>query len=205
MGYKLVRKVFEESRAKGNALLVLVNLAERANADGECWPSVETIAQETKLKERAVQNALAGLQALGELRVTLQDAPLNRRRQYKTNLYTLFPGVHDDAPPGVHENASRGARKRLPGVHAGAPRTKSFNRKEPPEDERVEAFVDAYVEHTKTGVKNPAAHRAWVADKWGSWAQECYRRYPDYRATELVDKAIALGSPPGSEQLRVVR
>lgn len=42
---------------------VLVSLADNANDEGACWPSIATICMRTCLSERAVQNALKWLQA----------------------------------------------------------------------------------------------------------------------------------------------
>lgn len=66
-----------------SAKAVLVSLADQASDDGECYPAVGTIAQRTCLSERTVQGAIARLQAMGLLRVSLQAS---RRR---TNAYTL--------------------------------------------------------------------------------------------------------------------
>lgn len=46
---------------------VLISLADQANDDGYCWPSVGTIAKRTCLSERAVQGAIKWLQAAGLL------------------------------------------------------------------------------------------------------------------------------------------
>jgi len=47
--------------------LVLVMLADRANADGECWPSVATLMVETGLSDRSVQRSIADLEACGAI------------------------------------------------------------------------------------------------------------------------------------------
>lgn len=67
MSYKHVRLVFQTSNAKGLARLVLVYLAERANADGYCFPGVKTIARECNANPRSVQQAITQLIELGEL------------------------------------------------------------------------------------------------------------------------------------------
>jgi hypothetical protein len=48
--------------------LVLLNLADRANENGQCWPSQKRIARDTCLGERSVRSRLAELQALGLIR-----------------------------------------------------------------------------------------------------------------------------------------
>lgn len=46
---------------------VLMFLANCANEDGECWPSVAYIAESSELSERTVQQALADMQGMGIL------------------------------------------------------------------------------------------------------------------------------------------
>lgn len=43
------------------AISVYVYLDERANKDGECWPSIPTIAKELKLSPSTVRRALQDL------------------------------------------------------------------------------------------------------------------------------------------------
>ena len=66
------------------AKAVLAYLAERANDDGECWPSVDLIAAETELGRRTVIRALGTLAESGWLTVT---------RTGKSNLYRLAIGA----------------------------------------------------------------------------------------------------------------
>lgn len=43
------------------AAVVYYYLCERANKEGECWPSVPTIAREIKLSEKTVRRAILDL------------------------------------------------------------------------------------------------------------------------------------------------
>jgi hypothetical protein len=45
--------------------LVLLNLADRANKQGECWPSQKRIARDTKLSERSVRGRMKELEEIG--------------------------------------------------------------------------------------------------------------------------------------------
>ena len=53
------------------AVAVYLYLYERANRDGECWPSIPTIARELKLSESTVRRAIQDLKK-AELLVTEQ-------------------------------------------------------------------------------------------------------------------------------------
>jgi hypothetical protein len=49
--------------------LVLYALADMANDDGECWPSIASLVERTGLSERTIQTALAKLVSAGTLAV----------------------------------------------------------------------------------------------------------------------------------------
>jgi hypothetical protein len=58
---------------------VLMSLADNANDQGECWPSISTISERTCFSERAVQNAIHWLEANGAL---LADRSNGRHTRY---------------------------------------------------------------------------------------------------------------------------
>ena len=59
--------VWKHSAAKGTALLLLVSLADQANDDGWCWPSIENIGARCRISRRTVQRFLMELEKAGEL------------------------------------------------------------------------------------------------------------------------------------------
>lgn len=60
------------------AKFVLVSLADQANDQGVCWPSIATLASRTSYSVRAVQNALRWLQDRGLLEVEIGAMRANR-------------------------------------------------------------------------------------------------------------------------------
>lgn len=70
---------------------VLISLADQANDEGVCWPSVATICDRTCYSERAVRKALRWLEAVG-----LLIAEIGAMR---SNRYTLRPEAYR---PGLH-------------------------------------------------------------------------------------------------------
>jgi len=68
---------------------VLISLADNANDEGVCWPSVARIAERTCLAERTVQGAIKWLGQVGILSV--------RERMGRSTIYTLTPASY--APP----------------------------------------------------------------------------------------------------------
>ena len=68
---------------------VLISLADNANDEGYCWPSVARISERTCLAERTVQAAIKWLCVAGILSV--------RERMGRSTMYTLTPAAY--APP----------------------------------------------------------------------------------------------------------
>ena len=64
-------EVWESSSAKGGARLVLLALADFANEEGYCYPSIERLALKSALTGRNVQLILRNLESRGELVVLL--------------------------------------------------------------------------------------------------------------------------------------
>ncbi|WP_258196925.1 helix-turn-helix domain-containing protein [Pseudomonas entomophila] len=66
---------------------VLISLADNANDDGVCWPSVSRIAQRTCLSERAVRTALRWLEQAKILTA--------HQRSGRSTWYTVSPSSYD--------------------------------------------------------------------------------------------------------------
>ena len=112
---------------------VLISLADQANDDGVCWPSVNTISERTCLSERAVQEALSWLQKTGIVFRTYrnntstsytikpaafkpENAPASRTRVKQVGALGA-PGA-DSAPPA---GGAPGGADSAPGGALGAP------------------------------------------------------------------------------------
>lgn len=73
--------VWEHSRSKLSARLVLLAIADHANGDGlDAYPSTVQLMRKTGLSERAVQKAVAELVELGELHVSAGGGRGNTNR-----------------------------------------------------------------------------------------------------------------------------
>ena len=57
-----------ESEISHRAVAVYLYLAERANKQGECWPSIPTIAEDLKISESTVRRAVKELKKAGLLK-----------------------------------------------------------------------------------------------------------------------------------------
>jgi len=87
----------------GNPLtkLILLKLADHANDDGICWPTVRRIAEDAECNERTVRHHIRRLEALGLL--------VERRQQDGVNLPSVYrlrlEGVGAERPQGWGRSA----------------------------------------------------------------------------------------------------
>lgn len=105
MSIRVMTWVWNESRSKKNARLLLLAIADCASDDGSnAYPSVAELIRKTGLSERAVQSTLADLVKLGELAVYRNAGPggCNRYRVIMTPAGSAPPQIPhpaDSAPP----------------------------------------------------------------------------------------------------------
>ena len=69
MGVSAITAAWEKSQAAGGELLVLLALADQADDEGVCWPSVITLAGKSRLKKRQVIRVLESLTKRGDVEV----------------------------------------------------------------------------------------------------------------------------------------
>lgn len=100
--------------------LVLLSLADMANDEGECWPSLRSIERRTGLHARAVQYNLRKLE--------LKSLLLRKFRPGHSTLYQLPTEVIHSGAPNAPRNLKRGALNApggapgcITGVHLDAP------------------------------------------------------------------------------------
>ena len=76
MSIKVMNYVWENSQQKGSSLLLLLAIADHAHDDGTgAYPSIESLANKTRMSVRNTQYALRRLEAAGELSVSLKAGP----------------------------------------------------------------------------------------------------------------------------------
>jgi hypothetical protein len=63
MSIRVMTAVWDNTPYEGGELLVLLALADWADDQGRCWPSVPSIAQKARMKERQVYNILRKFRA----------------------------------------------------------------------------------------------------------------------------------------------
>lgn len=122
--------------------LVLMVLANRANAERCCWPSVEMLSKESSLSERSVQYTLRALSAAGIIEI---HADKGKRSVYTLNLNQApqtgaqvvqgcktFTGATGAGVQDVHQG---GANDDMEGCNLCTPtRASSYEPKEEPKE-----------------------------------------------------------------------
>lgn len=177
------------------AKAVLVCMADFAGDDGECWPSIPTVALRTCFSERAVQNAIHWLEASG---VVVADRSNGRHTRYLVAPNRFQP------PQQVHPRSKcTGApRSETPAAGAGDPSTSCTpppqqvpsNRKEPSRTVRAT---------TKAPVDLPA----WLpVDSWRDWCEhrKASKNPMTPKAAELSIEKLAEFREQGFSPARVI-
>jgi Helix-turn-helix domain len=90
--------VWQHSRSRHAARLVLLAIADRAHEDGVAWPSNAELKRMTGLGERAVQTAVIELARSKELQVQYQQGPGGVNR-YRVSMQVKARTPAKSAPP----------------------------------------------------------------------------------------------------------
>lgn len=91
MSIKAMMHVWQHSRQRGSALVVMLALADMANDDGECYPGKGKLSEKCRLTVRNLTEVLRKLEAAGEISI-------HRRRNGKfnqSNVYRIELGGSD--------------------------------------------------------------------------------------------------------------
>jgi hypothetical protein len=83
---KIMSDVFEKSKTEGNTRLVFLCLADCANDEGACWPSIRKISQKANLSEPMTKKHINALIAIG---VVNRDEREDHSGRQTSNFYTV--------------------------------------------------------------------------------------------------------------------
>ena len=100
MSIKLMTAVWERGDLSSTQKLVLLSLADWANDEGLCWPSIERVAKKSSLKKRAVQLAIRSLE---EMKFIRREEVIGKGNRYwiQIPMHEMHPCTKDMTP--VHE------------------------------------------------------------------------------------------------------
>ncbi|MEV0015402.1 helix-turn-helix domain-containing protein [Streptomyces tendae] len=154
MSFKVTNWVWARSESRNGARLVMLALADRADDNGYSWPSIDDLAERTKLSPRAVQKAIAVLAELGELDVE------NGGGRHRSNRYRIVPkprtsdGVTDEEPrqiDGVSTEETPNSAPETPNFEAETPNFETGN--------PVQSSPEPVIEPTENRQKNLPSRR----------------------------------------------
>tara|TARA_R110000751_G_scaffold307640_1_gene430303 strand:- start:4268 stop:4981 length:714 start_codon:yes stop_codon:yes gene_type:complete len=168
---------------------VLLVLANYADQDGVCWPSVATIARKTRLSERGVQKALRVLEGEGLIAAQPDRRVLGRGSSIRYRLQ-LRKGAPDspitaERVNDVHpDDGSRGER----GSEKGEPRSGKGERGAPKPSRTIK-------NHQLPPIP-PASRGAGARKAFERFWAKYPRKVAQAAARREWDKAIANGADP---------
>lgn len=101
MAIKWINEIWTHSPEKGSALLVHLALADYANDDGKCWPSVATIAKKARITDRQVRRVFNVLTAKKLIDISF--------RVDTSSIYQLYPCQNVTPDVGVRSTPDIGS------------------------------------------------------------------------------------------------
>ncbi|WP_185802962.1 helix-turn-helix domain-containing protein [Pontivivens nitratireducens] len=133
MSIKIMSRIWESGGLKPTEKLILLSLADHANDDGVCYPSLARLVAKTGLSERGAQSTIKNLEERGWLQIERNAGPRG------CNVFTVLTPELDAEPPQEVRPRRRctpagGApnpRRRCTPTPAGGAPEPSFNHQEP--------------------------------------------------------------------------
>lgn len=121
--------------------LVLMSLADAADDQGVCWPSVATIACKCCISTRTVRRIMQELAAASLLS---RESRVRHNGSYTSNRYILALGGGDKLSGGPDAGVSTPGRPRQEGTDTGvSPRTTKEPKRKPPQPQTFVAVAPA--------------------------------------------------------------
>ena len=115
MSVKVLTYVLENSAQRGNELLTMIVLADHADENGICWPSMERVGKLIRADERTARRCIRRLEEAGELRVQKGRGRGNANR-YQIAMQKsldLFSEKGGEMPPDNLPPKEKGAKRAL--------------------------------------------------------------------------------------------
>lgn len=106
MSNPILNRTWQVPNMKPSARLVLVNLADRANPKGICWPSQETIAANCSITQRHLRTVIRELETAGHLTV-VQKSGCTARGEPRFE-YVIHPVTTPEACSAVAGETASG-------------------------------------------------------------------------------------------------
>lgn len=202
-------RIWEDAPYDKTSLLILLCLADMANDDGVCWPSVETIAKKARCSERWVRDVLSELERDGYIGKEIRSGRTTKYHLYYPPIGTLTPEVQitpEVSAPLSHTATTPELHRRNPGTGVQP------NHKEPSIEPSVEAGGSvttelapstSHYEHSINHVKTLFKRVSWHPSR-DTW-ERAKILYPDADlgkvVIEYIQKNHGKGSPSETQWL----
>ena len=105
MSIKIMVHVWEHSKQRSTNLLMLLAIADMANDDGDCWPSVGHLAKKTRMSDRNTQKILRKLEVDKE--IAIFEGEGKQTSNGWTNRYRITTGVSQSSPKSPLQSSDK--------------------------------------------------------------------------------------------------
>jgi hypothetical protein len=134
MSIRVMTSVWDDLRTQAHSeLLFLLALADWANDDGYCWPTISALATKARLSERAVQQILGRLTTTGRIR-RIQGGGRGRANRYQVvtarngapetvNAIHRIENTESETPKEIHPFGPKRVNLTTENGECGAPHT----------------------------------------------------------------------------------
>ncbi|CAG9001727.1 MAG: hypothetical protein CENE_03753 [Candidatus Celerinatantimonas neptuna] len=125
MSIKLMTDVWDAPAFKGNTKLIMLRLADFANDEGLCWPSVSTIARKCTVSVSTVKTQIRQLivaefiTVKNRLKTTSEGKITNDTNYYQINMTRLHQVVLAAGEMQPGQKVIRGQKTLQPGAKSG--------------------------------------------------------------------------------------
>jgi len=99
MSIQVMTAVWRKAPYEGGALLVLLAMADWADDNGNCWPSVRTLAEKSRQSERNVRKCLARMKRDGTVSIEVNAGP------HFANRYRIQFGKFENSRNRAEQNS----------------------------------------------------------------------------------------------------
>ena len=108
MSIKIMSMIWDRGPESQSERFVLLALADYANDDGECWPSIDGVARKTCLTDRGIQKIMRRLEETGWLEIDLGGGRKNCNL-YRIKTLNVVQPERSSPPNVVPKNPERGS------------------------------------------------------------------------------------------------
>jgi DNA-binding MarR family transcriptional regulator len=174
-------RLWASSPRKDGELLVMLALADFANDQGECWPSLKNLAQKARLSKEQLCKVLKKLERAGEIRRERSTGGFNRRTRYFINL-TLPENseIKTVLKEQCQKNTELHDTKTVSYTTHAINRHRTVNKKESPESDKL--IPNSLSTKAKRKLTRPDPARVRAFETW-------YAAYPKHVGRKPALKA----------------